>query len=144
MSSTAAILVFGIDFGDKDVFKIIKEASLKNNLTKLSREFIEKLENFEAMILAESGLSYSSDFKTRLKAKENYPVECIMHYSDDYGMYILAVNGTDVTVNVGSPRVVDPKTLVVSEEKILAFKEWCEKHGLEYQEPQWLLCSYKG
>lgn len=133
-TSTDGILVFGFDIGVED------EQPLEN--------ILGEGEEFDDFIADEAGIeqwseNVSADYWQRRKiAIKSCPVELVTHCSYNYPMYILAVRGTQLTASRGYPEEVI--SLHVDQEKIDSAKNWCETHGIEWQEPKWLLCSLWG
>lgn len=73
------------------------------------------------------------------------PFEVLNYCSGEYPMYILAVRGTVKTARRGDPVTFDPKDLVVDEEAVDKFLEFCKEHELVGESPiGWHLTSYEG
>ena len=89
----------------------------------------------------------SARWKVQREAEKVYPVDLVHHCSGDYPMYILvprevphfsASRGGPIGINlVAAAYSVTPEVLG-------KFQAWCEAHDVEWQEPEWLLCSYWG
>lgn len=127
--STNGILVFGIELGEE--------------LPEFLEDFDDTWWDFTDSI---SGVADddSERWEKRRDFRDNFPVELVSHCSYEYPMYILAVNGTEITASRGSPEVIDPASLVVSPEKIEELRKFCEEYGIEWEEPKWYLCSMWG
>jgi len=67
------------------------------------------------------------------------PVEIITHCSGEYPMYFLAVRGTEHQARRGYPEKAPQRAIEQSE--IDALRAFCEKHGIEWQEPSWHIFS---
>ncbi len=74
---------------------------------------------------------------------EEFGVELVEHCSGEYTMYILAAAGSCSTASRGSALSFGQNINAKPEwrEKLFAF---CEKAGIKFEEPQFLLCSYWG
>jgi hypothetical protein len=136
--STNAILVFGVELGEDVPESLLGE---------------DGSFDFEDILAADAGLfepicgteNLSTPYwEAKRKAVAEAPVELVWHCSGEYPMYILGVPGTEKTANRGHPRTVTPSDFATpSDEKIEAFKKWCEDHDIVLEaEPAWLLCSY--
>ena len=75
---------------------------------------------------------------------DEIPADLITHCHREYPMYILALRNRVSIANRGFPEHLEPEQLIVPDEDIQVFKEWCEKAGVEYKEPKWILCSLWG
>src|ERR1019366_703573 len=131
--SNDAQLVFGFAFDEED-----------------KPEFLGEFDDLDDYLVDKAFPHLSVDGPDRLLYEKRRPIieACPAvierHCSYDYPMYILAVRGTRIWANRGYTEVITPEKLVVAPEKITAFKTWCEENDIEYQEPQWLLCSMNG
>lgn len=136
--STDGILVFGFDLGVEDE----------------SPDFLGEFDDLTDLLSDEAGLTEwrndftdaqsSAYFKTRRELEAACPVDIVLHCSGDYPMYILAIRGYEYSASRGSPEIIEMDKLIVDDAKIQAAKEWCEAHGIEWQEPKWVLASYWG
>lgn len=74
------------------------------------------------------------------------PVELVNVCSNDYPMYILAVQGIGMIASRGYPKAFDPDSLVVTADQQNALREFCKAHGIDIEgnEPGWYLSSYYG
>lgn len=126
--SSDGILVYGIDLGEE------KPA------------FLDDYEDMDELLMAEGGQTQwgepGHDFKKQWAFLATCPVVLTLYCSYDYPMYIMAVRGTETSVNRGY--VEEITSLSVSEEKNDAFIAWCLAHGIENPEPKWLLASMYG
>lgn len=127
--STDGILVFGIELGEE--------------LPEFLEDFYDIWWDFTDSI---SGVAEDDPKRCekRRDFRDNFPVELVSHCSYEYPMYILAVKGTKITASRGSPKVIDPTSLVVSPEKIEKLRKFCEEYRIEWEEPEWYLCSMWG
>lgn len=143
--STNAILAFGIDLGDEYPYSMRDEDD----------DHID-FEDYVAELLGLTGHWKDPGYFERKKALlEQCPVELEIHCSGDYACYALVLKGKTTTAYRGHPKTIDPATMIVTEEEIKTFKEWCVKLGidqaedpddppLELDEPAWLIMSYVG
>ena len=81
-------------------------------------------------------------FRRKRAAINACPVEFILHCSDEFPMWVLAVRGTAVTAFRGSPREVDMPQ--VEEARIEAFRAWVDERAPGSPAPGWLLFSMWG
>jgi hypothetical protein len=136
--SSDGILVFGIDLGEETPGFLYKDEDT---------EFDE----FGEFLLHEAGEprwdheDYNV-YKARLqRVQEEVGVELVMHCSYDYPMYILAVPGTYRSANRGYAVPIAKDDILMNQlvgiDKLRAF---CNKYGIDWVEPQWLLCSMYG
>ncbi len=108
--------------------------------------------DFDEYLYKDAGLAARSDEETKEERdarweaqdqiKNNCPVSLEMFCSYDYSMYILTIKGYGYSVARGSTAEIT--SLAVDADKVDAAKEWCEKRGIKWQEPKWLLCSLYG
>lgn len=137
--SATGILVFGVDFGEELPDFLLDQddcSDLDNFLfdeAELPSWHAEKDPEKKKVIWAQ-----------REKILSECPVEVIHHCSYDYGCYILAARGTEITAWSGEPKEIDVSKLNVSSKKVSAFNEWLYDHGIEDLYPRWLLCSMYG
>jgi hypothetical protein len=139
-TSTDAIIAYGFDLGED------------------RPEFLEGYEDFEDFIVAhteiiepqqpshispEAGSHWRAYREARRQAVESFPVELIIHCSNDYRMYFLAVRGTAIRAKRGTPIKLGV-TFAPTKNEIRAMQEFCEKYGIEWQMPGWHLFSYWG
>lgn len=131
--STDGILVFGFEIGE--------EGDEPDFLAEHNGDFEEFLHSVSGLPRwGEPGHSFAA-FR---EFEKGFPIELVSHCSYEYPMYILAVNGTKKKASRGYPEVISPEELIISDEKIEAFKKFCDDYGIEWQEPKWLLCSMWG
>ncbi len=144
--STDAILAFGFDLGEE----------LPEKLVAAGRESDDEDdgEGFQWEMVAASlaGISPPADewsdatkpqwhaFWDACRAAEAaHPLTLIGHCSGDYPMRFLAVNGTEMRANRGSPTAI--KTPPISPASIEAMRSFCEQFDIEWQEPEWHIFS---
>jgi hypothetical protein len=128
--STYSRLYFGFKVGDEDD----------------PPEFLERLgaEDIDDVILKDAGLSDSEDWKVRNAAIEACPADLVRTGTWDCCGYFLIVRGAKHSAEWGDVVMVDEAALAVAPERVEAFKSWCLAHGVEYEEPRWLLTSFYG
>lgn len=122
------ILYFGFTVGDEDE----------------PPEFMDGFEDFDSFIEAKAGLTDDSPYEQRKAAREACPAELYQYCSWEYPMYILGVRGAEYCACRGDAIEIGAKELWVDQDKIDAFRAWCQDNGIEWQEPKWLLCSMYG
>lgn len=133
--SSDGILCFGFDLGVED-----ESPEFLGEFEDLD-EYLRDDANIPEWSKENSGRDYFEKVK---KVIDECPVDLRMHCSYDYPMYILTIRGTEIRASRGYPEKITPDMLSVQKEKIEAAKEWCENHGVEWQEPSWILCSIYG
>lgn len=133
--STDAILAFGIDLGEEwpDTFN----------------EHDDEDDGFEAdhFLACDFAIEIpewtpgtgSEYWAQKREAINKIPIELIKHCSSDYPMYFLSIRGTQQTANRGYPKEILQRPIDQSE--IDAMRAFCEKHGIEWQEPKWQIFS---
>lgn len=77
------------------------------------------------------------------RVRDDCPVELVTHCSYDYPMYILAVKGTEVTASRGYPEEISEDSLIISDDKMDDFREFCETYKIK-GDPRWWLVSMWG
>lgn len=127
--STDAILVFGIPFEEEEVLP----------------EFMRDFDDFDAFVDDAMGIPPwgepgRPDYPTIVALRATYPVTLVSHCSGDYPMYILAVPGTEITANRGTPHVFVDGFPVVDLGKYTKLLSWAEAHNIEGT-GRWILCS---
>ena len=111
---------------------------------------VEGFLDFDEWLLEQAGVEYpdspfdSPEYKAYEAAcdaaRDACPVEVIWHCSGEYPMYFLALRGTERKAFRGTPVAVGiPRQPTKKELKAMA--EFCEKHGIEWQNPQWHIFS---
>jgi hypothetical protein len=134
--STDGILAFGIAYDEDCEF------------------FSQDDFDLEDMLAEEAGLREPDhedykrqDWKDYWEAKrataEGAAISHVVHCSYDYPMHILAVRRLSFSARRGYPVEID-MTLQPTDDERDALKNFCEKHGLEWSEPKWLLASLWG
>lgn len=108
-------------------------------------EWMGDFEDFDDWAIEAMGLDIpADDYSARRKAAETCPAELFMHCSYDYPMYVLGVRGAEHRSSRGELTEITAETLAVDPKKVAAFRAFCEKHGIEYEEPKWLMGSMNG
>lgn len=137
--SVYGIVTCGIDFGGElpEVFQKYMEDSEEDYF------------DFEEFLCHEAGHFYSTDltdekrgvwFKRREEIIETCPVEIVIHGWGDEPNYILAVKGTKAQAYYGETKPINLKD-AVSFQSLGLFSKWCNDHGINGNNPQWLLAS---
>ena len=75
-------------------------------------------------------------------AIKNCPVDMCVSGNGDDPWYILFVRGAEDWVSQDSTQAIDLAKMVVDEDAIEGFNFWLLKHGIEPQEPKWILSTY--
>ena len=141
--STDGQLTFGIDLGEElpeKIRELIDDDGFDFD------EFIYRDVGVEGSWSRDMSDEEKSDYFARRKtARDEYPVQLIIHCSYDYPMYIIAPNVKQATRrnNRGYPVEINPDDLKVSTRAYAAFMAWCGKWGIE-GEPRWWLSSLWG
>lgn len=86
---------------------------------------------------------FSEYWEKKEKLEKEVGIEIVFHCSDDYTMRILAVKESVHTARRGEP-VELKQTISAKPEWREKLKSFCEKAGIEFQEPQFILCSWYG
>lgn len=73
------------------------------------------------------------------------PVGLVNYCSSEYPLYIVAIPKTCYTASRGYPKVIDPPSLVITDDQRNMLINFCNDHGLEFDnDPAWYLSSYWG
>ena len=77
------------------------------------------------------------------KLEEQSEIELVTHCHNEYPMYILAVRASVKNANHGEPVEFGQSIVAPAEwrEKLRAF---CERANMPFEEPQFILCSFRG
>lgn len=136
--STDAIIAFGFDLGDE-----LPDA--------LSDFMSEHEHDSELVLAADHGITLPEymgrDYKEYAAAREEalapLKIDLIPHCSGDYSMWFLAARGSNKTASRGHPQALEVADLAASfgAEVIEAMRAFCERHGIEWQEPKWHIFS---
>lgn len=87
----------------------------------------------------------SAVYDERATVKKTMPFEFVHHCSYDYPMYGLAVPGSLVRAYRGGPVQVDLPAMNVALVGARQLTEaFCEKYGIPFNDPQWILTSMMG
>lgn len=131
--STNAMLVFG--------FPVSDEYDEPPEWLTLS----EEVEDFDAWLAMKAGLTpEQSTYEAQKKIVDACPADLFTHCHSEQPLYILGVRGAELTASRGYPEEITADLIMISAERIAAFKAWCEANDIPYQEPKWWLCSYWG
>ena len=135
--STNAYLVFGVTLDEYDEDR--------------EPDFLQGCEDFDGLLADDADLPPWRDDMTEAESDEYFrkeraivaaaPVDLVSHCSGEFPMWIMAVRGTQLTACRGDPTTVDPATLQVDPDRIKAAAAWCKAKGIEWEDPQWILCS---
>lgn len=146
--STDAIIAFGFDLGED------------------KPECMEEYDDFEDFIAHAEGWAdpspsgspewdawyktHEPEMKAAWEEKRKIvaacPVEIIYHCSCEWAMFVVAIRGTETRAWRGSPRELGTAETVlrVDPARVERAKAWCEKVGIPWSEPKWLLFSMWG
>jgi hypothetical protein len=124
--SSDGLLIFGFPVGDEGEVP----------------EWLAVYDDFDDFLATTMSISESLSYTDRQRIIDTCPADVFVYCSGDYPMHILGIRGAGFRVRRGYTTEVQPSLLTVPQEKIDAFKAWCEQAGIEWQEPKWLLCSY--
>jgi hypothetical protein len=142
-TSTNATVAFGFDLGEE-----LPEAWRTEDDSDGSFDW-DDIVAAESGVVAPVGEYDSSDpawpkyWDATRKAVAKFPFTLIHHCSGDCPMYFLAVNGTEQVARRGYPEKLK-RVEFAQHETIAAMRAFCDKHGIEWQEPAWHLFSYWG
>ena len=84
----------------------------------------------------------NSHYANRKAALEDVPIEIVTHCSWDYPMYIVAVVGSVTKAYRGGPQKIED--WVVPHGKVQTASDFCDEHGLPFEDPTWILASIYG
>lgn len=143
--STDGQLSFGVDFGEEYPERLRVPALADGD------------DEFEDLVYRDAGVpmipeDYKSEtedarelrWRLQNEARAACPVKHVIHCSYDYGMHILAVRGFHYRASRGDAMDLTAEQLSVPAERIEAFKKWLADHGVEAEEPRWILSSLWG
>ncbi len=136
--STNAIIAFGFDLGEE--------------LPEKLSELMEEHESDTDDVLAEEcgislpqyaiGCDYTAYRESKDSALASIKINLIEHCSGDCPMYFLAARGSDHTAARGDPTALDVDAMNVKfEQEIEAMRAFCDRNGIEWQEPKWHIFS---
>lgn len=135
-TSTNAIFAFGFDLGEElpESLQIAMEQKGFDGWD----EFL--IDDSDMLRVMRSQCADYPEYYERLNDQINkLGVEIIEHCSREYKMYFLAVRGTKQVAHRGHPQVIKQEPLCTW--KLEAFKAFCERHDIEWQEPAWHIFS---
>jgi hypothetical protein len=133
--STDAILAYGFDLGSEDEPPEAIQRAMEETGVDDVDDWIERLAGVEPWEPNRPD-SYWAEKREKLAA---FPIDIIRHCSGDYPMYFLAIRGTEVRANRGSPQKVSTPADCGDWEVTL--QKFCAEHGIEYQDPDWHIFS---
>ena len=132
--SSSAHLAFGFDLGDE-----LPESIEDMDLDVLAREESGLIKP-ESPDNSYSGPEWDAWRIVCQKARENYPVQ-ILHHGYDFSGYFLALKKSVKYADWEGPlKIVDFH--FPSHDDTILLKNWCESHGVKYQEPAWHLMAH--
>jgi len=73
---------------------------------------------------------------------KKWGVDVIWHCSSECAMFILAVNDFNITAHRGYPEKLGREFMAIAEWNI-RIRNFCEFFKIEYEEPEFILCSYQ-
>jgi hypothetical protein len=136
--STDALMAFGFDLGEELPESFTAYLGDDENGEGFEAdEFL--LRDYDAGIPEWTPDGPPDYWHKRSEALGKLPVEIIAHCSGEYPMYFLAVRGTECQARRGYPSEAVQRDIALRE--IGAMRAFCEKHGIEWQEPRWHIFS---
>lgn len=131
--STDALMAFGFDLGEElpEIFATDAEDGFDAD------EFL--LRDYDAGVPDWTPDRPTDYWCKKYEALAKLPVDIITHCSGEYPMYFLAVRGTNRRAYRGAPIVAEQYQ--IGEDQIAALRAFCDKHGIEWQEPRWHIFS---
>ena len=145
--SSDGILVFGVDLGCEEEWfpTVLPDAIIKELTGDGFDNYIYRCAGVPEFRDDETEDEQDARWEAQRAAINACPVKDVLHCSYDYGMWILAVRGTEMIAPRGCPQEITSDKLQVPPEKVEAFKAWCTEHGIElHTEPGWILTSVYG
>lgn len=142
-TSTNAYLAFGINLGEELPDGLLKHHRHANDDDDGSFEWDAFLGSLSGIPEPE-GEDYDALEWPEYWAKQRafvaaFPLDMQTHCSGECPMYFLCVSGTKVMAYRGD--AVSVSTPEVAPERIAAMREFCDKYGIEWQEPSWQIFS---
>ena len=153
--STDAILCYGFLVGD--------EGGGYEGLEWLPEDQYGEQMGFEEFVAGLYGLAKPAEFLDRSVAERfayydkkrvllaGVGVQLVSHCSDQYPMFVLAAKKSWSVANRGLPKELGQwvggkieEALTVQDEWTAQLRDFCEKAGIPFVEPQWILCSTWG
>lgn len=139
-TSTDAKLAFGIDLGDELPEKMKAYLDEEGDECFDWGEFLSSLSDLQEPIGNDyQAPEWSAYWDKQSAFVKAFPLRMETHCSGDYPMYFLCINGTHIVASRGETVAVS--TPDVSPEKIAIMREFCDKYGIEWQEPTWQIFS---
>lgn len=138
--STDAIIAFGFDLGEE------LPESLEQLLSDADGEIDEALATDMGLTLPDYNVVGYEEFSAaRDAAVAKVKFELIQHCSADFTMYFLAVRGSSKRAKRGYPVALDADSLKTDlfpcNGSIDAMNVFCQRHGIEWKDPQWHIFS---
>ncbi len=136
--STDAIIAFGFDLGEE-----IPE-SLSELMSQHEHDPDQALAEDYGIALPEyaPGCDYKAYAAAMESALAGLKIDLIAHCSGDYPMYFLAARGSNKRASRGNPTALSENDFLINHllEKD-AMRAFCDRHGVEWQEPKWHIFS---
>ena len=126
------------DKGEKD-----EEGEYEEGETLDFEDFIVKLEG-----LKEPTTDYNTDEKgwrkywdAKERLQDKVGIDLVYHCSSDYPMHILAIRESVHNASRGNPEKLGKEIKGQPKEWDARLKAFCKRVGIEYEDPEWILCS---
>lgn len=152
--STDAILCYGINYGDKidfpwnEVGKHYEDWYYEDVLgyKPPSEIYDESGEYINGVKPSQDKINEYYDHRRAFRKSHPMPFDVVTHCSDGYPERIIAVPGTVTTASRGYPETIVPSKLVEIENTCswVEMLDFLKEHGVEVEQPQWILASYWG
>ena len=137
--STDGILCYG--------FCLDEDAEYPWTVDEESMDFEDYLATLGGLSEPETSNYEDRSWKTYWRRKEanaeSIGVDLVCHCSDECPMYILAAHDSVKVANRGTPEELG-QTLHIGMHWKEDLYQFCQKAGVEFKEPQWILCSMWG
>lgn len=141
-TSTDAIIAYGFDLG--------AEEDLPEHLSALLCKHEHEVEpalaedhglNWPAW---QAGGGYAAYEAAQNAVLKQIPIDLIAHCSGEYTMYFLAARGSNQKARRGYPQALEPADLNADKfaPAVDAMRAFCDRHGIEWQEPKWHIFSW--
>lgn len=79
-----------------------------------------------------------------LMYSRDQPIELVSHCSGEHPMWMLVLKEPGYRAHRGYPSEIDPASLTVPNDASATLRAACDKYGLPWSEPKWILASDKG
>ena len=140
--STDAILAFGFDLGEEEELP----EQLLELLQKHEHDVDDALADDHGFELPEYevGCDYKEFAAKQAAAHAKLKICLIDHCSGECTMYFLAARGSERAASRGNPTALEPAdfdTGRFGQDVLDAMRAFCDRHGIEWQEPKWHIFS---